>query len=288
MKRIWPLCLILMLVFSFNLAYADDIIIKINTGGQSSAGTKAENDQQSGDVIMSAMSLLGVPYVFGGNTPTKGLDCSGFIKYIFDKSMKVSLPRTSAAMGQTGQPIARDNIQPGDLVFFNTRGFANSHVGLYIGSNKFLHAPRTGKTVEVANMGNTYWSKRYNGARRIDKNQRIYSVKAEAKEKPAVERKERQAAVEKKEKQTAAVKKTATTATKTAKKEPNKKTTDSKASSKKTNTKKVDSKTDKKKEKPVSKKEEASKKKTATKKETTPVKKESKTTKKETPKSKKK
>ena len=167
MKRIWPLCLILMFLFSFNLAYADDIIIKINTSGQSSAKTKAENDQQSGDVIMSAMSLLGVPYVFGGNTPAKGLDCSGFIKYIFDKSMKVSLPRTSAAMGQTGQPVARDNIQPGDLVFFNTMRRAFSHVGIYLGDNRFMHSPRTGAEVRVEDMSQSYWTKRYNGARRL-------------------------------------------------------------------------------------------------------------------------
>ncbi len=222
---------------------------------------------------MSAMSLLGVPYVFGGNTPAKGLDCSGFIKYIFDKSMKVSLPRTSAAMGQTGQPVARDNIQPGDLVFFNTRGFTNSHVGLYIGSNKFLHAPRTGKTVEVANMGNTYWSKRYNGARRIDKNQRIYTAKAEVKEKPATA-KEKSVTTEKKGKPVATVKKTTAASAKTAKAESNKKTAkNTKTSSKKADTKKADSKADKKK--------------TATKKETTGVKKNSKSTKKEAPKSKK-
>ncbi len=171
-----------MFVFSSGLIFADDIIIKLNNNGGPSSTSKAENDQQSGDVIMSAMSLLGVPYVFGGNTP-KGLDCSGFIKFIFEKSMKVSLPRTSAAMGQTGQSIARDDIKPGDLVFFNTRGFANSHVGLYIGSNKFLHSPRTGKTVEVANMTNAYWSKRYNGARRIDKGSRTFSAKAVVREK---------------------------------------------------------------------------------------------------------
>lgn len=166
-KRVWRLCLLPLFLFSFSLAHADDsdIVIKINKRPTSSS-QKAKD--QSGDVVMSAMSLLGVPYVFGGNSPSKGLDCSGFIKFIFDKSVKTSLPRTSAAMAKEGVAVAKENLKPGDLVFFNTRGFANSHVGLYIGNNKFLHAPRTGKTVEVANMGLPYWSKRYNGARRIE------------------------------------------------------------------------------------------------------------------------
>ncbi|WP_434779754.1 C40 family peptidase [Neisseria sp. Ec49-e6-T10] len=171
MKKIWQLCLMLSLSCSFSyVAQADELddIIIVKTNKQRIDEEKIEtNKKQAGDVIMNAMGLLGVPYVFGGSTP-KGLDCSGFIQYVFKQSVKVTLPRTAAQMAKTGQSIERSELKPGDLVFFNTRGFANSHVGLYIGNNKFMHAPRTGKTVEVALMTNKYWNARYNGARRVD------------------------------------------------------------------------------------------------------------------------
>lgn len=171
MKKLWQLCLMLSLSCSFSyVAQADELddIIIVKTNKQRVDEEKTEtNKKQAGDVIMNAMGLLGVPYVFGGSTP-KGLDCSGFIQYVFKQSVKVTLPRTAAQMAKTGQSIERSDLKPGDLVFFNTRGFANSHVGLYIGNNKFMHSPRTGKTVEVALITNKYWNARYNGARRVD------------------------------------------------------------------------------------------------------------------------
>ncbi len=134
----------------------------------SAADTRDMNKEQVGDLIMNAMGLLGVAYKFGGSSPAQGLDCSGFIQYIFKQSFRINLPRTSAEMAKVGQAVSRSDLMPGDLVFFNTRGFANSHVGMYLGNDRFIQSPRTGKTVEITSMTNSYWSKRFNGARRIN------------------------------------------------------------------------------------------------------------------------
>ncbi|QLG89815.1 C40 family peptidase [Chitinibacter bivalviorum] len=119
------------------------------------------------DLLLSAMSLIGVKYTWGGNSPESGLDCSGFIKYVFQNSMNITLPRTAFGMAQTGQNIDKTELKPGDLVFFNTLGRTFSHVGIYLGDNRFIHSPRAGRSVEVANMNQSYWQNRFNGARRI-------------------------------------------------------------------------------------------------------------------------
>jgi hypothetical protein len=123
-----------------------------------------------GDLLLQAMSLLGVAYRFGGNSPVSGLDCSGFVRYVFQKSLKVNLPRTSAEMAHIGKAVDKNELVAGDLVFFNTRGFAYSHVGMYMGNGKFIHAPRTGRNVEVVSLNQSYWQSRWNGARRINRN----------------------------------------------------------------------------------------------------------------------
>ncbi len=123
-----------------------------------------------GDLLLQAMSLLGVAYRFGGNSPVSGLDCSGFVRYVFQKSLKVNLPRTSAEMAHIGKAVDKSELVAGDLVFFNTRGFAYSHVGMYMGNGKFIHAPRTGRNVEVVSLNQSYWQSRWNGARRINRN----------------------------------------------------------------------------------------------------------------------
>jgi hypothetical protein len=122
-----------------------------------------------GDLLLQAMSLLGVAYRFGGNSPVSGLDCSGFVRYVFQKSLKVNLPRTSAEMARIGKPVDKSELVAGDLVFFNTRGFAYSHVGMYMGNGKFIHAPRTGRNIEVVSLSQSYWQSRWNGARRINR-----------------------------------------------------------------------------------------------------------------------
>ena len=119
------------------------------------------------DVILQGLKLVGVRYRFGGNDEDSGLDCSGFVRLVFKDSIGASLPRTAREMSEVGQQVDTSQLKPGDLVFFNTMRRTFSHVGIYLGDNHFLHAPRTGAEVRVENMDSSYWMKRYNGARRI-------------------------------------------------------------------------------------------------------------------------
>lgn len=120
------------------------------------------------DVSMYAVSLVGIPYRLGGNSPQTGLDCSGFVGHVFRQTAGMQLPRDSRAISDAAQPLARDELQPGDLVFFNTLNRAYSHVGIYLGDNRFVHAAssRTGG-VMVSNLNDTYWRTRFDGARRV-------------------------------------------------------------------------------------------------------------------------
>ena len=131
-----------------------------------------ENKQRSDDLLMSAMSLLGVSYRFGGSSPTSGMDCSGFIQYIFRQALNVNLPRTSAEMATVGKPVDKSDLQVGDLVFFARNGKRIGHVGMYIGEGKFIHAPRTGKDIEIQSLNKPYYVKTYAGARRVSSSTR--------------------------------------------------------------------------------------------------------------------
>ena len=119
------------------------------------------------DVILQGLKLVGVRYRLGGNNEDSGLDCSGFVRLVFQDSIGTALPRTAREMSEVGQQIDTSQLKPGDLVFFNTMRRTFSHVGIYLGDNHFMHAPRTGAEVRVESMESSYWMKRYNGARRI-------------------------------------------------------------------------------------------------------------------------
>jgi cell wall-associated NlpC family hydrolase len=119
------------------------------------------------DLAFYAMSLAGTPYRYGGDSPEQGFDCSGFVRYVFRHALNLPLPRTTEEMSRMGQPVGQDDLRPGDLVFYDTLRQAFSHVGIYLGDHRFVHAPSNGKAVEVVNMGADYWQHRYNGARRI-------------------------------------------------------------------------------------------------------------------------
>ena len=139
----------------------------------SSSGRRSSGSQdEAGDLIMNAMSLIGLSYRFGGNSPTQGLDCSGFMQYIFKRSMGITLPRTSAEMATVGQQVDRANLKPGDMVFFGSGGRV-SHVGMYIGNDRFIHAPRTGRDIEITSTNGNYWKSRYITARRVDRSSRF-------------------------------------------------------------------------------------------------------------------
>jgi cell wall-associated NlpC family hydrolase len=119
------------------------------------------------DVVMVAMSLAETPYRYGGHSIETGFDCSSFVGHVYKNSVGIELPRSSQELSQVGKLLDRSQLQAGDLVFFNTQHRANSHVGIYVGEGKFVHAPRTGARIRVENMNENYWLSRYNGARRI-------------------------------------------------------------------------------------------------------------------------
>jgi cell wall-associated NlpC family hydrolase len=124
--------------------------------------------ERARDSVLTALSLIGIRYKFGGDSPETGLDCSGFVAYVFRETFGKLLPRDSRSMAREGEKVAPSELQPGDLVFFNTRRAPYSHVGIYIGDQRFVHAPRRGRAVEVQDMSGPYWQQRFNGARRVN------------------------------------------------------------------------------------------------------------------------
>ena len=120
------------------------------------------------DLVISAMDFLGVPYRMGGQSREGGFDCSGFTRHVFERSLGLILPRRASE--QANMPgmlqVNQAELKPGDLVFFNTVRHTFSHVGIYIGDNKFIHSPRAGGSVRVEDMRMAYWQQRFDGARR--------------------------------------------------------------------------------------------------------------------------
>lgn len=116
---------------------------------------------------MQALRLVGVPYEYGGSSPDTGFDCSGLVHYVFTYALGLALPRSAEEISRVGEQIGRDALEPGDLVFFNTLRRPFSHVGIYLGEQRFIHAPSHGGQVEIASMTGRYWQNRYDGARRI-------------------------------------------------------------------------------------------------------------------------
>ena len=138
-----------------------------------SANADANNDDGDvsedviGNMLMQSMDLIGIPYKWGGNTPSSGLDCSGFVRYVFKKSLGITLPRTAAEMARLGKNIPLTKLKPGDLLFFNTMGGKRiSHMGMYLGNNQFIQSPRTGKTIEVSELSG-YYRRKFVGAKRM-------------------------------------------------------------------------------------------------------------------------
>ena len=123
--------------------------------------------ERAHELVFHALAFLGVKYRFGGTDPDTGWDCSGYVSHVFNNAVGIVLPRNSVAMSERGEPIERANLQPGDLVFFHTLKHAFSHVGIYLGEQRFIHAPSTGKAVQISDMNSGYWARRFNGGRRI-------------------------------------------------------------------------------------------------------------------------
>ena len=125
---------------------------------------------RTSDLISTAMGFIGVPYRRGGNNAETGFDCSGFVRAIYEQAKGMVLPRKASEQAAATEVIDKKDLQPGDLVFFNTMRRAFSHVGIYVGDGKFIHAPRSGAQVRVEDMGVAYWARRFNGARRVAAN----------------------------------------------------------------------------------------------------------------------
>lgn len=119
------------------------------------------------NTLETALDLIGIRYRRGGTSPETGFDCSGFVDHVFKEGLGLYLPHNAKQISKTGEAVGKDELQPGDLVFFNTMRRAFSHVGIYLGDNKFVHAPRSGGVVRVEDMSDSYWRKRFNGARRV-------------------------------------------------------------------------------------------------------------------------
>jgi cell wall-associated NlpC family hydrolase len=119
------------------------------------------------DLAIYSLGLLGVDYKFGGTSPERGLDCSGLVRYVFQQVTGVTLPHTAQGLSRLGEKVTLAELVPGDLVFFNTRRLPFSHVGIYIGDDRFIHAPRRGGEVEIVTLSKEYWQKHFDGARRL-------------------------------------------------------------------------------------------------------------------------
>ncbi len=133
-------------------------------------GIASKIREQASNMVVTAMNFLGVKYRRGGDDADIGFDCSGFTRHVFEMSVGLVLPRRADEQAKAPGlvPVKRDELQPGDLVFFNTLKRTFSHVGIYVGNGKFIHSPRPGGEVRVEDMGFAYWKKRFTGARRVE------------------------------------------------------------------------------------------------------------------------
>lgn len=124
-------------------------------------------EAKASELVVNAMAFLGAPYKRGGNSFETGFDCSGFVRAIYEQTAGLLLPRRAEQQAAATQKIEQNDLQPGDLVFFNTMRRAFSHVGIYVGNGKFIHSPKPGAEVRVEDMGLAYWAHRFDGARRV-------------------------------------------------------------------------------------------------------------------------
>jgi cell wall-associated NlpC family hydrolase len=122
---------------------------------------------RASELTVQALALIGVNYKYGSDSPDRGFDCSGLVSHVFREVAGVVLPRNSQSLSKVGAKVEKTELQPGDLVFFNTRRRAFSHVGIYIGDARFVHAPSRGGEVAISDLQDRYWKTHYNGARRV-------------------------------------------------------------------------------------------------------------------------
>lgn len=127
----------------------------------------AERQQKGNDVVLFALGLIGTGYRYGGKNPSAGLDCSGMVQHIFEQALGIKVSGSAADIARRGREIERAQLRPGDLVFFNTRNRSFSHVGIYIGDGRFVHAPSENGRVRTESLSSTYFSTRFEAARSL-------------------------------------------------------------------------------------------------------------------------
>ena len=128
------------------------------------SGMKQAGPDVGASAAQHALEMRGKPYRYGGNSP-RGFDCSGLVQYSYAR-VNMRLPRSTEGLWSSSRAISRNDIRPGDLLFFHQEGKRNSHVAIYLGSNRFVHAPSSGKQVSTASLSDRYWSRHFSAARR--------------------------------------------------------------------------------------------------------------------------
>ena len=129
--------------------------------------TAPQPSPRSPEAVFQALAVAGVPYKRGGDSPETGFDCSGLVQHVYREAYGIELPHNALAQSRVGRHITVSGLAAGDLVFYNTERHPYSHVGIYLGDHQFIHAPRPGAAVRIEDMRTAYWTRRYDGARRV-------------------------------------------------------------------------------------------------------------------------
>lgn len=170
--RLLPLAFALLLAGACHATPAepqDDLELMLASKGLLSQLQQVQQSmsERASELVVNAMGFLGVPYRRGGVSAEAGFDCSGFVRSMYEQTVGLLLPRRASEQAAATIKIDREELKPGDLVFFNTMRRAFSHVGIYVGDGKFIHSPRPGQQVRVDSMREAYWQRRFDGARRV-------------------------------------------------------------------------------------------------------------------------
>ncbi|MDC7707388.1 C40 family peptidase [Vogesella indigofera] len=167
MTRRWPTLLLLVLLAGCASAPSKTAVKPKPRPPAASNLSALKADGVSREILLYTLSLLDVDYQFGGSNPEAGLDCSGMVAYIYQHAAGIKLPHNAAQIAALARPIGNHQLQVGDLVFFNTMNRPFSHMGLYIGDGKFVHAPRSNSVIRVDRLDNRYFASRFEGARTL-------------------------------------------------------------------------------------------------------------------------
>jgi len=141
-------------------------LIVLSICGCGSSPPASRDGPRDSEAVFQALAAAGVPYRRGGESYASGFDCSGLVAHVYQESFGIQLPHNARAQSKIGRKVAAADLEPGDLVFYHTEG-PFSHVGIYLGDDRFIHAPRPGAAVRIENMRSAYWTRRFDGARRI-------------------------------------------------------------------------------------------------------------------------